>query len=161
MSFYAVQPLSRRKALCMLPPALLPPFLASYGGRLLAAFSTFRFCASDGASGGGSLVFRVIRVIRVPVFCFWSCFWKRVPRYPRYPRSGFSASGRASGSVFRVLRIICVPERYGVLLSLCAFSLLTGITYGAEAGAEAQKWRFRRQRNMVGTRNFTCYMGAL
>ena len=73
----------------MLPPALLPPFLASYGVRLLAAFSTFRFCASGGASGSGSLVFCVIRVIRVPVFCFWSCFWKRVPRYPRYPRSGF------------------------------------------------------------------------
>ena len=49
----------------------------------------------------------------------------------------FSASDRASGSVFRVLRVICVPERYGVLLSLCAFR--TGITYGAEAGAEAQK----------------------
>ena len=106
----------------MLPPALLPPFLASYGVRLLAAFSTFRFCASGDASGSGSLVFL---------------------RYPRYPRSGFlllvvlleacsalsalsafrfSASGRASGSVFRVLRVICVPERYGVLLSLCAFS---------------------------------------
>ena len=69
----------------MLPPALLPPFLASYRGRLLAAFSTFRFCASGGASGSESLVFRVIRVIRVPVFCFWLCFWKRFPRYPRYP----------------------------------------------------------------------------
>ena len=73
----------------MLPPALLSPFLASYGVRLLAAVSTFPFCASGGASGSGSLVFSVIRVIRVPVFCFWSCFWKRVPRYPRYPRSGF------------------------------------------------------------------------
>ena len=28
----------------MLPPALLPPFSALYRGRLLAAFSTFRFC---------------------------------------------------------------------------------------------------------------------
>ena len=114
------------------------------------------------------------RVFYVPLLCFRWCFWKRFPRFPRYtryPRSGFlllvvlleacfafsalsafrfSASGRASGSVFRVLRVICVPERYGVLLSLCAFSLLTGITYGAEAGAEAQKWRFRRQRNMPG-----------
>ena len=70
----------------MLPPALLPPFLASYRGRLLAAFSTFRFCASGGASGSESLVFRVVRVIRVPVFSFWLCFWKR---FPRYPRSGF------------------------------------------------------------------------
>ena len=103
----------------MLPPALLPPFLASYRGRLLAAFSTFRFCASGGASGSESLVFRVIRVIRVPVFCFWLCFWRR---FPRYPRSGFSASGRASGSVLCVFRVIRVPERYRVLLSLCAFS---------------------------------------
>ena len=76
-------------------------------------------------------------VFYVPLLCFRWCFWKR---FPRFPRSGFlllvvlleacsalsafrfSASGRASGSVFRVLRVICVPERYGVLLSLCAFS---------------------------------------
>ena len=64
----------------------------------LSALSAFRFFASGRASGS---VFRVIRVIRVPVFCFWSCFWKLF---------------------FRVLRVICVPERYGVLLSLCAFS---------------------------------------
>ena len=86
------------------------------------------------------------RVFYVPLVCFRWCFWKRFPRflrYPRYPRSGFlllvvlleacsalsalsafrfSASGRACGSVFRVLRVICVSERYGVLLSLCAFS---------------------------------------
>ena len=88
----------------------------------------------------GSFVGRVFYVL---LLCFRWCFWKRFPRflrYPRYPRSGFlllvvllearsalsafrfSASGRASGSVFRVLRVICVPERYGVLLSLCAFS---------------------------------------
>ena len=99
----------------MLPPALLPPFLASYRGRLLAAFSTFRFCASGGASGSESLVFRVIRVpvsasgcasgsvirvIRVPVFCLWSCFWKRFVRFPRYPRSG------ALRSVIVVVRIL-------------------------------------------------------
>ena len=83
------------------------------------------------------------RVFYVPLLCFRWCFRKRFPRflrYPRYPRSvflllvvlleacsalsafRFSASGRSSGSVFRVLRVICVPERYGVLLSLCAFS---------------------------------------
>ena len=89
------------------------------------------------------------RVFYVPLLCFRWCFGKRFPsflRYPRYLRSGFlllvvlleacsalsalsalsafwfSASGRASGSVFRVLRVICVPERYEVLLSLCAFS---------------------------------------
>ena len=73
----------------MLPPALLPPFSASFRGRLLAAFSTFRFCASGAASGSGSLVFCVNRVILVPVFCFWSCFRKRFPRPPRYPRSDF------------------------------------------------------------------------
>ena len=84
----------------MLPPALLPPFLASYGVRLLAAFSTLRFCASGGASGSGSLVFRVIRVIRVPVFCFWSCFWKHFLRSPHYLRSG------ASRSVIVVVRVL-------------------------------------------------------
>ena len=86
------------------------------------------------------------RVFYVPLLCFRWCLWKRVPRfprYPRYPRSGFlllvvlleafsalsalsafrfSASGRASGSVLCVFRVIRVPERYGVLLSLCAFS---------------------------------------
>ena len=77
------------------------------------------------------------RVFYVSLLCFRWCFWKQFACFPRYPRSGFlllvvlleacsalsafrfSASGRASGSVFRV---ICVPERYGVLLSLCAFS---------------------------------------
>ena len=99
----------------MLPPALLPPFLASYGVRLLAAFSTFRFCASGGASGSGSLVFRVIgviRVIRVPVFCFWSCFWKRVPRYPRYPRSGF-------------LLLVVLLEAFSAFSALSAFRSVT------------------------------------
>ena len=70
----------------MLPPALLPPFSASYRGRLLAASSAFRFCASGGASRSGSLVFRVIRV---PVLCFLSCLWKLFLRCPRYPRSNF------------------------------------------------------------------------
>ena len=105
----------------MLPPALLPPFLASYGVRLLAAFSTFCFCSSGGAFGSGSLVFRVIRVICVPVFCFWSCFWgvirvirvirvpvfcswscfwKRFPRSLRYLRSG------ALRSVIVVVRVL-------------------------------------------------------
>ena len=84
----------------MLPPALLRPFLASYRGRLLAAFSTFCFCASGGASGSESLVFRVIRVIRVPVFCFWSCFWKLFVCFPRYPRSG------ALRSVIVVVRVL-------------------------------------------------------
>ena len=90
----------------MLPPALLPPFFASYRGRLLAAFSTFGFCASGGAleavpsffalsalyafrfsaSGRASgSVFRVLRVIRVPIFCFRLCFWKRFPCSPRSP----------------------------------------------------------------------------
>ena len=92
----------------MLPPALLPPFLAWYGGRLLAVFSTFRFRASGGASGSGSLVFRVIRVIRVPVFCFWSCFWKRVPRYPRYPRSRFRL-------------LVVLLEAFSVFSALSAF----------------------------------------
>ena len=96
----------------MLPPALLPPFLASYGVRLLAAFSTFRFCASGGACGSGSLVFRVIRVIRVPVFCFWSCFWKRVPRYPRYPHSGF-------------LLLVLLLEAFSAFSALFAFRSVT------------------------------------
>ena len=99
----------------MLPPALLPPFLASYGVRLLAAFSTFRFCASGAASGSGSLVFCVIRVIRVPVFCFWSCFWKRVPRYPRYPRSGFLLLVvlLRSGALRSVIVVVRVLLAYG------------------------------------------------
>ena len=81
----------------MLPPVLLPPFLASYRGRLLVALSAFRFSASGRASGS---VFRVIRVIRFPVFCFWSCFWKRFVRFPRYPRSG------ALRSVIVVVRVL-------------------------------------------------------
>ena len=93
----------------MLPPALLPPFLASYGVCLLAAFSTFRFCASGGASGSGSLVFRVIRVIRIPVFCFWSCFWKRVPRYLR---SGF-------------LLLVVLLEAFSAFSALSAFRSVT------------------------------------
>ena len=62
----------------------------------LSALSAFRFSASGRASGS---VFRVIRVIRVPVFCFWSCFWKRFPRSPRYLRSG------ALRSVIVVVRV--------------------------------------------------------
>ena len=124
----------------MFPPALLPPFAASYRGRLLAAFSTFRFCGSGGASGSTSGGFRFIRVIRVPVFCFWSCFWKRFARSPRYPcpilcfRSCFWERFPCS---------LHSPP-YGVLLSFRAFSRLTRITYQAEA----QKWRFGRQWNM-------------
>ena len=34
----------------------------------------------------------------------------------------FSASAHASGGVFRVLRIIRVPERSGALSAFCAFS---------------------------------------
>ena len=34
----------------------------------------------------------------------------------------FSASACASGSVFRVLRVLRVPERSGALSSFCAFS---------------------------------------
>ena len=41
-----------------------------------------------------------IRVLRVPVQCFRTCFWKRFPRSPRYPRSG------AFWSVIRVLRVL-------------------------------------------------------
>ena len=95
MSFYEVQPLSRRKALCMLPPALLPPFAASHRGRLLAAISTFRFCASSGASGSNSGGFCFIRVIRVPVFCFWLCFWKHFPCSLPSPPYGVLLSFRA------------------------------------------------------------------
>ena len=96
----------------MLPPALLPPFLASYRGRLLAVFSTFRFCASGGASGSESLAFRIIRVIRVPVFGFWLCFWKRFPRYPRYPRSGF-------------LLLVVLLEAFCAFSALSAFRSVT------------------------------------
>ena len=106
----------------MLPPALLPPFLASYRGRLLAAFSTFRFCASGGASGSESLVFRVIRVIRVPVFLLLVVLLEAFSALSALSAFRFSASGCASGSVLCVFRVIRVPERYGVLLSLCAFS---------------------------------------
>ena len=89
----------------------------------LSALSAFRFSASGRASGS---VFRVIRVIRLPVFCFWLCFWKRFPRSPRYLRSG-------------ALRSVIVVGR--VLLAY-------GDHIRSGGGSRAQKWRFWRQRNM-------------